>query len=204
MGHSTPKQYLDLSGRSIAQHTLDLFLSLPQIGEIAIVCEEEYRPHFGLAKVQFAQPGALRHASVAAGVAALSEKVSWVLIHDIVRPFVSAEEVTALIAAMEEHGAATLAAPVRYSVKEIDSDGFVAGTLDRRRVWEVQTPQGMRRDWLVEGFYRAELEGWEVTDEATLIEGLGYPVKVVEGGARNLKITTPEDLLLARQLHASL
>jgi 2-C-methyl-D-erythritol 4-phosphate cytidylyltransferase len=195
MGAEKPKQYLDIGGKSIAQQTVELFLDLP---EVVVVCEPEWQEQFG--GVTFATPGDDRQGSVRSGLRALSSEVKWVIIHDAVRPFLSPELLAELIAATQEHGAATVATPVRYSVKEIDADGFVAGTLDRKRVWEVQTPQGSRRDWLEQGFVRGEQEGWQVTDEATLIERLGHPVRMVQGSARNLKITTPEDLLLARQL----
>lgn len=194
MGLSKPKQFLDLGGKPLFEHSLDLFLQCERIGEIVVVCEQSYR--FSSDAVRFADPGSTRLESAKAGVAALCDQCEWVVLHDAARPFVSPDELDQVIDAMQAHGAATVATPVRYSVKEVSADGFVCSTIDRAVVWEVQTPQAMRREWLLEGFAK----GWEVTDEATLIERLGYPVKVVTGASRNLKVTTLEDLLLARQM----
>lgn len=201
MGASLPKQFLLLHGRSIAQRSLDLFLSLPEISEIVLVCHPDYHTHFEPSdRVAFAPPGRRRQDSVASGLSLLSPRVDLVAVHDAVRPLTTAEVVRTALREGESQGAAVVAAPITSTVKEVRGDGLVHRTLDRSTLWEIQTPQVVRRPLLEEGFLQANREGWEVTDDVSLVERLGHPVKIVMGCRRNLKITTPDDLLIAERL----
>jgi 2-C-methyl-D-erythritol 4-phosphate cytidylyltransferase len=203
MGSPVPKQFLPLHGRSIAQRSLDLLLSLPEIAEIAVVCHSDYRPLFEKnPKIWFADPGARRQDSVEMGLNALSSHIDLILVHDAVRPLLSAEIAKQALEVGLKYGAAVVAAPLVFTVKEVDPDLFVLRTLNRSTLWEIQTPQVVRRPLLEEGLQRARAENWEVTDDASLIERLGHPVKIVEGCRRNLKITTRDDLAIAEGLLA--
>lgn len=203
MGSPIPKQFLPIQGRPIAQRSLDLLLSLPEIVEIAIACHSDYRPLFEAdPRLRFADPGERRQDSVENGLAALSPQIDLVLVHDAVRPLVSQAITQQALEIGGQWGAAVVAVPLVFTVKEVDQDLLVLRTLNRSTLWEIQTPQVVRRPLLEEGLRRAEVEGWEVTDDASLIERLGHPVKIVEGCRSNLKITTREDLAIAEGLLA--
>jgi 2-C-methyl-D-erythritol 4-phosphate cytidylyltransferase len=143
--------------------------------------------------------GVRRQDSVAAGLEALPPEVNLVVVHDGVRPFVTAEMVAAVVEAAKDVGAAVTAVPVTDTVKKVDG-GVVVETLRRERLVCVQTPQAFSRSLLAEALGRAETDGVAGTDEAALVERLGHPVRVVSGSPYNLKITTPEDWALAEAL----
>lgn len=131
-----------------------------------------------------------------------AEDVNVVAVHDAVRPLVTPEEIDATVRAAEATGAAILAARAVDTVKESEGEGTarVARTLDRSRLWHAQTPQCFRHDLLRRAYESARAFGFEATDDSSLVERLGAPVRIVEGGARNIKITTPQDLALAEIL----
>ena len=131
------------------------------------------------------------------GFAATRPDAALVAIHDSARPLVTAEEVRACLADASEHGAAVLGVPVKPTIKEEDGSGFVARTLQRSLLWEVQTPQVMRPGLLRAGFELVEREGLEVTDDVSIIEALGEPVKLTRGEYTNIKVTTPDDMSVA-------
>ncbi len=153
---------------------------------------EEYAPW--PVPVRIVAGGAERQDSVAAGLAALEDAVDVVLVHDAARPFVTLACVDACVQAAARHGAAIVAERARDTVKLVRDQGVIAETLDRRSIWLAQTPQGFRTALLREAYERARRDGVVATDDAALVERLGHPVHVVEGGPSNRKITTPEDL----------
>ena len=140
--------------------------------------------------------GPRRQDSVQLGLAALP-LCQWVLIHDGARPCVDAEIIQRGLMQVHGTGAAVAAAPIKDTVKLVSPEGMVQNTLDRNRLWAVQTPQVFRRD-LIERAHQEVRE--DVTDDATLVERLGIPVQVFMGSYANIKVTTPEDLLLAETL----
>ncbi|HEX2987287.1 MAG TPA: 2-C-methyl-D-erythritol 4-phosphate cytidylyltransferase, partial [Chloroflexota bacterium] len=140
--------------------------------------------------------GERRQDSVQNGLAALGN-VSVVAIHDGARPLVSPELIERCYAEAANHGAAVPGVPVRDTLKRVSDDGWVQATVDRGGLWGVQTPQVFRMELLLEAY--AALRG-EVTDDAAVVEGLGRPIKMVPGDPRNLKLTTREDLIVARAL----
>jgi 2-C-methyl-D-erythritol 4-phosphate cytidylyltransferase len=123
-----------------------------------------------------------------------------VVVHDGARPVLTTESVNACVQAALEFGAATVAVPLKDSLKEGDGKGFVLRSVPRARLLAVQTPQAFRWDWLMRAHETAAVEGWTVDDDAELIEKQGLPVRVVAGDYRNLKITTNDDLAVA-ELH---
>jgi 2-C-methyl-D-erythritol 4-phosphate cytidylyltransferase len=142
--------------------------------------------------------GERRRDSVAAGLAALDD-CEWIVVHDGARPFVTADLVVRGLANARETGAAIAALPTRDTIKRVDGLDVVE-TLSRAELWAVQTPQIFRRDLLAAALASTTAD---VTDEATLVERIGGAVRVFEGSAANFKITTPDDMEIARaMLHA--
>lgn len=147
--------------------------------------------------------GESRQQSVYYGLLAVPSDCEIVLVHDGARPLVSREEIDNLIETVRVHGAATLAVPVKDTVKEVDSKGLVVCTPDRRKLWLTQTPQGFYYDLLLSAHQNAQEKQVVYTDDASMVEAQGHRVKIVRGSYRNIKITTREDLLIAGVLVSS-
>ena len=127
-----------------------------------------------------------------------------VVVHDCARPFVTADMIESTLEAASKCGAATVAVPVKDTIKEADDDGFVVNTLDRRRLWSIQTPQAFRYDLLFQAHLHARENDIQVTDDASLIDGLDdHRVRLVMGTSENIKITTPGDLAIAEAMLGS-
>lgn len=197
-----PKQFLPLAGKEMICHSLDVFLSIPSICEIVIVCDPLYRPIFSSYPVHFAKPGERRQDSVYNGFQKTTSP--WICVHDAARPFITKEMVERLISAGKVHGAAALGTPFKSTVKLANENCFVDMTPPRDQVWEIQTPQFLHRDVLENGFAFAIENSLTVTDDVSLAELIDHPVKIVEGSYRNIKITTPEDLLIAEHFITTL
>jgi 2-C-methyl-D-erythritol 4-phosphate cytidylyltransferase len=197
MKTTTPKQFLLLNGKPIAQHSLDLFDSIPEIAEIVIVCAAEFRHQFSVescrAIITFAEPGSRRQDSVYNGLQALTLDHSLVCVHDAARPYVTRPLVERVFIEARKHGAAVAAMPVKFTIKEANALGMVVKTPDRALLWEIQTPQVIELALLKAGFDHAHRHQLTVTDDVSLVEHLGEGVKLVEGCYSNIKITTPED-----------
>ncbi|MFQ5482224.1 MAG: 2-C-methyl-D-erythritol 4-phosphate cytidylyltransferase, partial [Nitrospinaceae bacterium] len=146
--------------------------------------------------------GAERQDSVGNALASLGPEVEVVVVHDAVRPFVTPEMIRDSIQAARLHGAALCAVPVSDTLKGVDAEGFVENTVDRRGLWRVQTPQAFRRQVLDDAFAQAAADNFYGTDESMLVERLGRQVKVLTGSEFNIKITRPEDLVLAARIAA--
>ncbi len=198
MGSATPKQFLQLKNKAVARHSFDLFMSLPEALEIVVVCAPQYQRLFPQinsdVRLIFALPGERRQDSVYNGLQASGSSSSLICIHDAARPCINLPLVQRVLAAGREYGAAAAGMPVKFTVKECNQEQLVAYTPNRSRLWEVQTPQVIRRDLLEQGFAHAMQHQIAVTDDVSLVELLKSPVKLVEGCHTNLKITTPEDL----------
>ena len=136
----------------------------------------------------WAAPGAERQDSVQNGLAAVSPDATLVAVHDSARPVVDADDVRRCLADAAAVGAAVLGVPVKPTIKEVGPDGRVVRTLVREGWWEVQTPQVIRPALLRAGFEAAAAGGWAVTDDVSLIEGLGLPVRVTPGSYTNIKV----------------
>lgn len=208
MGDGPKKQYRLLAGRPVLSRTLEVFEHAPAVDGVVLVvapgeeewCRREIVSRFGFTKVTaVAAGGEARRDSVWAGLQVVGS-CALVLVHDGVRPFVTAEQVAAVAEAAREHGAATLAVPPKDTVKMSVSPGGSVSTLPREHLWLVQTPQAFRRDVLVEAHRRAREQGLVGTDDTSLAEAAGYRVRMVPGAYTNVKITTPEDLAFAEAL----
>ena len=204
MQTAEPKQFSYLGPKPIARYSFDLFLAMSEITEIVVVCAPAYRNLFTatntLKRICFALPGERRQDSVSNGLNATDASNNMILIHDSARPFIDQDLVHRVLEAGYQHGAATVGMPVKFTIKESHSDNFVANTPDRSRIWEIQTPQVLHRAILVEGFRHAQENNITVTDDTSLAELVGKSVKLVEGSHTNLKITVPEDLVIAQHL----
>ncbi len=207
MGASVNKQYLNLLGRPVLAHTLSIFQSHPLVSSIILIspkdeiayCRSEILERYGFDKVRdLVAGGDQRQDSVRNGLlAANASDEDSVLIHDGARPLLASRHVDALLHQTRQSGACVLAVPAKDTIIEVD-DAQITATPDRRRLWQVQTPQAFRADLILKAHLRAASEGFQGTDDASLVRRLGHPVAVLEGSYRNIKITTPEDLALAR------
>lgn len=202
-GAEMPKQFVEIHGKPLIIHTLQRFENCSAIDEIVLVLAatriEDFRkeaPKFNLTKLKKIVPGGRTRAqSVFNGLEAVSENTVIVAVHDGARPLVSVEEIAATVKKAAETGAACLVSGVSDTIKEVAS-GKITGTIDRKKLRRALTPQCFRLEILQKAFAHAD-SSEEVTDECFLVEKLGYEIAVVEGSARNIKITTPDDLILA-------
>jgi 2-C-methyl-D-erythritol 4-phosphate cytidylyltransferase len=163
-------------------------------------CKKEIVERFGLTKVEKIVPGGKRRQdSVRLGLEATEGKYDLVLIHDGVRPLIEKALIEKVIKEAMVNRAVITALPAKETVKEVNDLRNVVKTYDRERVWMVQTPQAFRYQDILKAHQKALEEGWEeATDDALLVEKSGITVKVVEGSEKNIKVTTPHDLELAR------
>jgi 2-C-methyl-D-erythritol 4-phosphate cytidylyltransferase len=208
MGAGKAKQFLEIKDKPILALTLEKFQACPLIDSITLVvpmaeidfCKREIIERHNLDKVErVILGGERRQDSVRLGLEASKGEYELVVIHDGVRPFIDVKLIESAIAAARDHRAVITALPAKDTVKEVDHAGFVVKTYDRKNVWLVQTPQVFRYADIMTAHERAVSEAWEdVTDDASLIERLGIPVKVILGSEYNIKITTPGDMELGR------
>jgi len=207
MGAAINKQYLLLNGMPIVAHTIALFEQAPFIDAIYLVipepeipyCREQVVERYGFAKVREIVPGgAERQNSVLNGLRAMTDARDddVVLIHDGVRPLVPLQVLERAVAMAAEHDAALVAVPAKDTVKFV-ADGIVTETPPRENIWLAQTPQAFTYGVIRAAHEAADAERFLGTDDAMLVERLGRDVHIVPGDYRNIKITTPEDLILA-------
>ena len=202
LGTAVPKQFLALRGKSMAIHSFERFFQSPHVSEIIVVARPEYHHLFATEskKILFAEPGQRRQDSVRSGLSVASQESEFICIHDSARPFVTDESLTRVLEAAFHVGAAALGAPMKNTVKRVDESQHVIETLPRETLWQIHTPQVIRKDWLEKGVLQAEKAGVVVTDDVALVERLGLPVQLIEESFANFKITTSEDFLLAQRL----
>ena len=204
MGGSRSKVLEELGGRPALCRSLEVLDRCPLIGEICLVCREQDRADMlpltsGLnTPVRVVPGGAQRQDSVEQGVEALTGPWEYVAIHDGARPLVTEGVLAAVCRDAMAHGAATAAVPSKDTCKLADEAGFVAATPARDRLWAVQTPQAFSLALYREALEKARAAGQSYTDDCQLIEAAGGSVKLTMGDYRNIKLTTPEDLLAAR------
>jgi 2-C-methyl-D-erythritol 4-phosphate cytidylyltransferase len=208
MGAGRAKQFLEINDKPILALTLEKFQACTLIHSIILVvpmadidfCKREIVDKYRLDKVeQVILGGERRQDSVRLGLEASEGDCELVVIHDGVRPFIDVELIERTIKAASGHRAVITALPAKETVKKVDPSGFVIKTYERKDIWLVQTPQVFRFTDIMSAHQKAVLEGWDdVTDDASLIERLGIPVKVIPGSEHNIKITTPHDMELGR------
>ena len=202
MGGGIPKQYGKLGGMSILARTVKVFADQKEIDQIFIVtnedlidrCRDELKELGLMDKISAILPGGQeRQDSIYEAVQRLPEDVDLVLVHDGVRPFTTGDLIRRTIEAARIHGAAVAAVPVKDTIKMVEENQFTK-TLDRKRLYSVQTPQGFRKDILARAYEEAYKKNYYGTDDAVLVEKAGEKVYVVRGDYNNIKITTMEDI----------
>ncbi|PIA70839.1 2-C-methyl-D-erythritol 4-phosphate cytidylyltransferase [Pseudomonas sediminis] len=204
MAADRPKQYLQIAGRCILEHTLHCFLDHPGLlgAMVCVAVDDPFWPHLPVAndaRIRRAPGGHERADSVLAGLEALvaegANSEDWVLVHDAARPNLSREDLERLLDSLaDDPVGGLLAVPARDTLKRAGSDGRVVETVDRSVIWQAYTPQMFRLGALREALAQALKEGVAVTDEASAMEWAGQSPRLIEGRADNLKVTRPEDL----------
>jgi 2-C-methyl-D-erythritol 4-phosphate cytidylyltransferase len=201
------KQFYLLANKPILAHTLDKFEACPLIRSILLVvgqedmdyCLREIVEKHGYRKVaQIIPGGKQRQESVKNGIDALSKETHLVVIHDGVRPFVTRKMIEDSIHFAQRYGAVVLAMPVKETIKVASPDGTVLKTLERDSLWQIQTPQTFRAHVIKKAYQKAMEDRFVGTDDASLVERLGMKIHILPGSYTNIKITTPEDLILAK------
>ncbi len=202
-GSDRPKQFVEILGKPLIIHTLERFEACQSVGEIILVLSPNAIAEFEIAKFrsgikklkQIVPGGATRAESVRNGLDAVGADTKVVAVHDGARPLVSVDEIAATIERATETGAACLVAAVTDTIKTIRGDE-ISGTLDRDKLRRALTPQAFRIEVLRSAFELGDLSE-AATDECYLVEKLGHPISFVEGSSRNIKITNPDDLMVA-------
>lgn len=200
-GGTTPKQFLELRGEPLLLQTVRRFHDCQAVDQVCLVVPsadiarvESWCKERSFSKVQWVVAGgAERQDSVQAGFDAIPP-CELVLVHDGARPVVSAELIQTVIQGAEEKGACVPGVVVQETLKKVAEGGYVVTTVDRNEYYRIQTPQAFRYTILKEALSEAKTDGFYGTDEAMLVERMGFPVCVVDGSPSNIKVTSPEDL----------
>lgn len=209
LGSGIAKQYLSLQSLPVLVHTLLVFQKSDFIDEIVLVVpeddlvsvREQIVENYELTKVSDVIAGGReRQDSVQNGLRAVSEACDVVVIHDGVRPFVTEEMIARVVIVAAEEGAASIGVAAKDTIKEATDECVVKATLPRRNLWQTQTPQAFQYDLLRRAFAKAGDDHFYGTDDASLVERAGAKVRMIAGSYENIKITTPEDLIVAEAL----
>jgi 2-C-methyl-D-erythritol 4-phosphate cytidylyltransferase len=204
MGGAVPKQFLQIGGREILARTLAVFETCVAIDDVWVVvaaeqcalCQTTIVERYGLRKVRgVVAGGTTRQESVWHGLQQVPDAVGLVVVHDGVRPFVTELLLQQTLDYAGRYGAAIAAVPLKDTLKRVSAVGTVEATVPREHLWRVQTPQAFQHALLRRAFQHAWQHELQATDEAGLIEALGYTVQIVPGYEHNIKITTPDDLV---------
>ncbi|MGD7055020.1 2-C-methyl-D-erythritol 4-phosphate cytidylyltransferase [Sutcliffiella horikoshii] len=199
------KQFIELEGKPVIIHTLYVFEADPWCSEIKLVINEKEKDIFKELLHQYPVQkikemvigGEERQDSVYNGLTSL-QSAEIVLVHDGARPFISQEVIHNLVEKASKEGAAIVGVPVKDTIKRVSKAGVVEQTVERSSLWSIQTPQAFRYPILKEAHDKAKTENYLGTDEASLVERIHVPVHIVQGEYENFKLTTPEDLILAK------
>ena len=202
------KQFIKLEGKEIIAYTIEKFYNNSNIEDIVVVVKEDESEFFkkeildkyNFKNVKIAYGGKERQDSVDNGLKLLDEKCDVVLIHDGARPFVSDKIIDKSIEEAKEHKAIVVGVPVKDTIKVIDNDKNIVDTPNRSVLWAVQTPQTFDYNILIDAYKDAFKNKFYGTDDAMLVERIGYKVKMLEGSYNNIKITTQEDLNVGSQI----
>lgn len=204
MGTEISKQFLPLCGKEILAHTVEKFEKAACIRDIILVTGgdalqdvRQMVQEYGWKKIiSVTEGGKERQDSVFLGLQQVPQDTEIVLIHDGVRPFVTEEILERSIAAAKEIGGCVAGVPAKDTIKVCDAEGFAIATPDRSTLRQIQTPQTFRRNEILAAYEKAKADGFLGTDDASVAEHSGFPVRVIMGSYSNIKITTKEDLLI--------
>lgn len=202
------KVLLPLMNIPVVVHSVLTFSACPEVDNLVVVAaanevediETILSNLAGIKKWKVVAGGSERQHSIANALKVVPKSASIILVHDGARPLVTQQCIRNVIQTCTEHKAAVVAVAVKDTIKTVDAKGWVTGTPERHTLWAIQTPQGFEASLLRKAYEQAMREGYIGTDDASLVERLGVKVKVVPGSYDNLKVTTPEDLVLAEAL----
>ncbi len=202
LGADNPKGLVEIAGVPLLVHTLRKFEAVGLLNGLIVAAAAGYEvrferalaEHYPEGRFHVLTGGAERQDSVRIGLAALERDTELVVIHDAARPFVATETIQAAIRSAAAYGAATVATPCTDTILEATEDGMLDSTPDRRRLWSCQTPQVFRVEIIRHAHEGAAVSKQRFTDDATMVNKDGAPVKIVAGSQENFKITTPADL----------
>lgn len=209
MAAAKNKVYLNLNGRPILYYTIKAFHDIQEIKEIVIVaskgeieyCRENIIKRYGFRKAtKVVEGGNERQESVYNGLMEIDKKAEIVAIHDGARPLVDEKIIVNAIKEAFIYKAVGVAVPVKDTIKIADENNMVLDTPDRKYLWAIQTPQVFERDLIIAAHKKAINDKFTGTDDTVLVERMGYKVRLIEGDYKNIKITTPEDLIIAEAL----
>ena len=210
IGGPVSKSFLPIAGRPLVLRTLDRFFSTQSIEKVILVVADKELgqsqrliasdPNLSHRSWVLQAGGASRQESVRRGLDRLDPDCEIVAIHDGARPFVSSSLIDRCIEEAYRVGAVVIGVPVRDTIKVVSEEHWVQATPARNTLWEIQTPQVFRKEIIVQAHDWGDRQAMEATDDSTLVEQIGKPVFLLEGERTNIKITVPEDLLLAEAL----
>lgn len=213
MNSDINKQYIDIAGLPVLARTIAAFENCEAIADIIVVVNEEDIQYcrrniieqYNFTKVKaLISGGSERQNSVYKGLCAVNKSSKIVLIHDGARPFVSKKNIIDCILAAKEFDACGIGVRLKDTIKICDQNGFVKTTPDRSSLWSIQTPQAFTYDIIMNAHKMAIQSGYIGTDDLVLVERQGVQVKIIEGSYQNIKITTPEDLIIGESIVKSL
>ncbi len=206
MNRTTPKQYLPLQGIPVLGHTVLAFNQCSEVDNIILVvpikdvsfCSDQLLADLDIDKsIRVVAGGERRQDSALCGILAIDDQRGIVIIHDGVRPLVQPKLISRCIQAASINGACMLGIPLQDTLKSVDQNQRAVETILRTDMWLAQTPQAFQYKLIREAHEKAQKDGFEATDDASLLERMGIPVQILAGSKHNLKITTEEDLILA-------
>ena len=209
MGHDLSKQYLVLDDVPVLVHTLRKFEEASIVNDVILVVPEDYMEYsrraiveeYHLSKVGHVLAGGKeRQDSVKRGLDIVDDNTDIVVIHDGVRPLISEDLINVSVITALEDSAVALGVPVKDTLKSVGSDGLIERTIDRECLWLAQTPQTFRREVIKMAYQKAYEDNFYGTDDASLVERIGINVRMIMGSYDNIKITTPEDLVVGEEI----
>lgn len=208
MGSATPKQFLPLCGMPVIARTIFTFEESEDIDEIIIAAREEDMGYYkrlidsyGYKKIKaVVKGGKTRQESVFNSLSKLNKNCRFIVIHDGARPLVTAKNICDTLDAARKHNCACAASHAKDTVKISSASGYIESTPERAHTWNAQTPQIFRAEIYRAAAFTAKQQGFEGTDDCSLVEKIGFKIKLVDCGYENIKITTPEDLKTAENI----
>ena len=202
------KQFIKLDNKEIIAYTIDKFYINDEIDDIVVVIKKDEEDYFkenilekyNFKNIKIAYGGEERQDSVYNGIQKLDKNCEVVLVHDGARPFVTEEIINNSIQEAKKHNAVVVGVKVKDTIKVVGEEGNIVDTPNRKYLWSVQTPQVFKYDIITKAYENAYNENYYGTDDAMLVEKIGYDVKMIEGSYDNIKITTQEDLNFGEQI----
>ncbi len=207
MGSAIPKTLMAINGVPLIIHTLRVFEQCEAIDAVILVVHqdfaEDYRQavdKFGITKIkEYITGGQTRCQSVGNGLSYLDDDCDVIVVHDGARPLVTPKLIERAIGMCSVEKAVVVGLPVKQTIKKVSvNEAIVEKTLNREELWEIQTPQVFQKEVLMDAY--EQTDNYEATDDASLVERIGIKVKVIEGDYMNVKVTTPEDLIIVQKL----